>query len=245
MISISRIKLFKQCRRAYELKYVYGIVPAVPAESLSIGRRYHELIELIYSGEFEVRDFTKEEAMACAYQKYVAPFVPIETTEKWFEKPPFHGRVDGIMSNGTLVEHKTTSFDVTEEYEYYLQWDEQIPMYMYLSGAREMIYTVCKKPTIRQKKNETDEEFFNRMVEWYDEETEKKIRFFKVTASDDEIEEFTSNLQRIAEEMKTDNFYRNTCACRAWNRPCEYQAICMKFNPELNYVGYEKKGDSP
>ena len=43
---------------------------------------------------------------------------------------------------------------------------------MLLTGMRKVWYTVCRKPTIRQKKNETDEEFFGRMVAWYDEDTE-------------------------------------------------------------------------
>lgn len=47
-LSISKIKLFKSCRRAYELKYVEGLTPVQIASALQTGLSYHEKIEELY-----------------------------------------------------------------------------------------------------------------------------------------------------------------------------------------------------
>ena len=246
-LSISRIKLFKACRRAYELKYIYGLEPVEKAESLQTGLSYHDKLEQLYrDGSFEV-DLTKESAMACAYQKYIYPKFKCQKPEEWVEYKLMSGdilvgRVDGIAEDGSLVEHKTTSAEITEEYEYNLQWDEQILAYMLMTGAREIWYTVCRKPTIRQKKDETEDEFFDRMVEWYDHDTKSKIRLLRISRTDEEVERFLDAVESMACEINcTDHFYRNTSHCKHWGRMCEYAPICMNYDPNQEYIGFTKE----
>ena len=53
-ISISRIKSYKECLRAYELRYVDNLENLTPAPALVTGKSYHGKIEeLIENGEFE------------------------------------------------------------------------------------------------------------------------------------------------------------------------------------------------
>ena len=67
ILSISRVKLFKACRRAYELKYIEGLEPVSEAESLTIGKSYHSKLEDLYkNGDFDASDLSKESAMATA-----------------------------------------------------------------------------------------------------------------------------------------------------------------------------------
>lgn len=249
-LSISRIKLFKACRRAYQLKYIEGLEPVEKAESLQTGLQYHELLEILYrDGDLlnAEEEYSKEQAMATAYMKYVYPKFKVKACEEWQTMKLatgdiLIGRVDGIAEDGRLVEHKTTSSDITEEYEYNLQWDEQILAYMLMTGAREMYYTVCKKPTIRQKKNETDEEFFQRMVEWYDEDTDSKIRVMLISRTDEEIEEFRDAVESMADEMReTRHYYRNASYCRQWGRMCDYASICLHYDPNQEYVEFVRK----
>lgn len=251
-LSISRIKLFKACRRAYELKYVEGLEPVQSADALQTGLCYHNILETLYKdGSLAAYDgnYSKELAMATAYQKYVYPKFKVRACEEWKSYDlstgdTLVGRLDGIAEDGRLVEHKTTSSDITEEYEYNLQWDEQMLAYMLMTGAREIYYTVCRKPTIRQKKNETDEEFFKRMVEWYDEDTDVKIRVMLITRTDAEVKEFAEALERMAQEMNsTDHFYRNTAYCRHWGRMCEYASICLHYDPNQEYVEFTKEAE--
>lgn len=245
-LSISKLKLFKACRRAYELKYLEGLEPVETADALKVGLGYHSRLESIYKGEAVEADYSKEAAMTEAYRKYILPQIPKVTPEIWVEKEfdwgVLRGRVDGASPDGALVEHKTTSLS-PEEYLFNLQLDEQILAYMYLTGYRQVHYTVCRKPTIRQKKSETDEEFFRRMVEWYDEDPNQKIGTFLIQRTNREVFIFAVELNKVAEEMNASDcvYYRNTCNCNIWGRRCEYAPVCLHYDPAQEYVGLKKK----
>lgn len=251
-VSISQIKLFKACRRAWKLKYLESLVPVQTSESLEVGKTYHSYLESLEKGEELETDFSRAAAMARAYEKYILPKFHVVAVEKEFEKKigkhTLHGFVDGLSDDGYIVEHKTTSSDISEggEYEYNLLWDEQVLAYMLLTGSRKVHYTVCRKPTIRQKKDETDEEFYQRMVEWYDDDTEHKIRVFTVERTDAEVKQFEQDFRTIIHEMvlaaKSDKkIYCNTCHCNMWGRRCEYSGICLHYDPNQQYVEFKKK----
>lgn len=253
-VSISSLKAFKSCRRMYWLKYHEGLEPVQKAEALETGSDYHSLIELLYeegnlySAE---ENHSKELAMACAYWKYIYPKFKMKSVEDWFEYPVTRsitlvGRTDGIAEDGCLVEHKTTSGEIGEEYLYGLQWDEQILAYMLAKNTRKIYYTVVRKPTIRQKKDESEEEFFNRMCQWYEEDTDSKIRLFEITRTDAEIERFRKELIETCRIMRTaegreNKCYRNTLHCSRWGRMCEYAPVCLNYSPEENYIQFMRK----
>ena len=248
-LSISRIKTFKACRRLYQLKYIEHIEPTTYPEALEIGKSYHAMIDAYNKGEEVPETMTKESAMFCAYKKYIAPNFKVTASEHQMGRrlstgDKLIGITDGIAEDGCLVEHKTTGGDITEQYEYNLQWDEQILAYMFLSGKREMWYTICKKPTIRQKQNETDEEFYHRMLEWYDDETETKIRLLKIERTDEDIEQFETALTKMCVEMRdagiSGNYYRNVCHCQVWGGRCEYSPICLNNDLSGEFVGFIK-----
>ena len=247
-LSISQIKQFKACRRAWQLRYKEGLRPVQTAEALELGKSYHELLEALEKGEEpDYSVFDKPHAMAKAYQKYILPQFKVVAAEKELEKELgghiLHGFVDGLSDDGHIVEHKTTSMDIAEggEYEYNLLWDEQVLAYMSLSGLRKVHYTVCKKPTIRLKKDETDEEFYNRMVAWYDDDTENKIRVFTVERTDEEVAQWEQDFVTIADEMERGVIYKNTCNCVQYGRRCEYSSVCLHYDPEQQYIEFVKE----
>ena len=190
------------------MHYVEGLSPVKPAEALGIGSTYHKLLEQLYSGELsETPEYTKERAMVEAYRKYIYPHFNVKVTEQLvnykFDKDDYMiGYVDAIAEDGHIVEHKTTSQEITEQYEYNLLWDEQILAYMLMTGKRKVWYTVCRKPTIRQKQNESEEEFYKRMVDWYDTDTDSKIRLLELERTDEEIAEYEANLRVMLATMK-------------------------------------------
>lgn len=247
--SISALKLFKACRRAYELKHIEGLTPVVTAEALQTGRTYHQKIEDLYNGVLDTSDLSKESAMATAYRKYIYPNFPVKAVEEWVECKLEHGhsligRVDGRTEDNIIVEHKTASGDIGDEYEFNLQWDEQILAYMLITGSRKIYYTICKKPTIRQKKGESEEEFFDRMCAWYDEDTESKIRFFPIIRTDDEVKEFEKDLVALMDEVEAAGgrtLYRNPLYCNCWGRRCEYSSICLNYDKNQEYVEFERR----
>jgi len=249
-ISVSGLKLFKACRRAYELKYIENLYPVANAPALEIGSSYHEKIEELYKNGCVEFGKTKEDAMAWAYAKFIYPKFKVDCVEKWVEKPlvtgdTLIGRVDGIAADGRIVEHKTTSGEITDEYEYNLQWDEQLLAYMLATGSRKAWYTICRKPTIRLKNGESEDEFFDRMIAWYDEDTDSKIRLLDIERTDAEVEEFERDLCRMAKEIDeariSQNYYRNTANCMCWGRRCEYAPVCLNYNPEQDYIGFDRR----
>lgn len=246
--SISKIKAFKACRQMYEFKYIEGLEPVKKAEALETGLSYHSYLEELYKTGELPNEYTKECAMAHAYKQFVFPKVQIapDGAEKWLERVrgshTLIGRVDGITPDGVIVEHKTTSGNLLE-YEYNLQLDEQLLAYMALTGAREILYTVCQKPTIRQKKDETDEEFFGRVLDWYD---ETKIGIIPLCRTDADVERFLSDFENICSEMEDaekhkERLYRNTAHCNCWGRKCEYFPICGNYDPDKEYVEFTRR----
>ena len=246
-ISISRLKTFKACRRAYYLKYIEGLEPIAKSDALETGLTYHSLVEKINNNEsLPEDDYSKENAMARAYLRHIASKIAVRSVEQWVKYDlengdTLIGRVDGMSYDGCIVEHKTTSAEITEEYEYSLQWDEQILAYMLCTGARKIYYTVCRKPTIKQKQNESDEDFYNRCVEWYDTDTESKIRLLVLERTDEEVEKFRQELIATLDEMKNSKvMYRNCLHCFKWGRQCEYAPVCLSYDPNESYAEFIK-----
>lgn len=248
-LSNSGIQCFKACRRKYELKYIEDVRPVQSAEVLERGKSYHEKVELLLRGEGFELDDPKTDAMALAFRKYVMPEIgEVQAVEEWFHKDlpdgdTIVGRCDGRLADGKLIEHKTTSSDLDEAYIAGLQNDEQILTYMWAYGTNNILYTVCKTPTIRQKQSETDEEFRERCIYWYDIDTATKIGTINVYRSPEEIEEFDSEIKQMAKEIRDCKFYyRVPSHCMKWNRPCEYMSICRNYDPSMEYIGFEKGG---
>lgn len=232
------------------MKYVENLEPIQKAEALETGSNYHSLLEELNKTGTLDGEMTKELAMAKAYEKYIYPHFKVVEAEKYVEYDlsdgdTLIGFVDGVTDNGYIVEHKTTGMDITEQYEYNLLWDEQILAYMLMTGMRKVYYTVCRKPTIRQKQKETDEEFFNRMVAWYDEDTDSKIRLLEIERTDEEVEQFRQDLEvikaTIQEAVQDKNFYKNTCHCNMYGRRCEYSSICLNYQPNAEYIDFYRK----
>lgn len=250
ILSVSRIKTFKSCRRMYQLHYVEGLTPAHTTEALAIGSNYHNILEKMYNGENDELQYTKEYAMAEAYRKYIYPNFKVKKAEQYVEYSlgngdKMIGYVDGIAEDGYIVEHKTCSSEITEQYEYNLLWDEQILAYMLMTGSRKVWYTVCRKPTIRQKQNETDEDFYKRMVDWYDTDTDKKIRLLNIERTDAEVADYEVDLHvmlaTMQEATRQRNYYRNTCQCNVYGRRCEYSSVCLHYDPKQQYIEFTKE----
>lgn len=224
--------------------------PIQKVEALETGSNYHKLLETLNTtGEIE-SGYTKEIAMATAYKKYIYPQFKVSEAEKWLEYDlgngdKFVGIADGIANDGHIVEHKTTSQEITEQYEYNLLWDEQILAYMLMTGSRKVWYTVCRKPTIRQKQNETDEDFYKRMVDWYDTDTDKKIRLLNIERTDAEVADYEVDLHvmlaTMQEATRQRNYYRNTCQCNVYGRRCEYSSVCLHYDPSQQYIEFIKE----
>lgn len=245
--SYSRLQTYKACRRLYELKYVYNVRCTGTVEALERGTNYHDKVELLLRGKEFEHDDPKTSAMAEAFRKYVLPELKPVAEEEWFEYSTmfgdkFVGRIDARNEDGAIIEHKTTSGEINEEYWYTRDYDEQLLTYMFAYGTNWAYYTVCRVPAIRQKKGETEEEFYKRCFEWYDTDTDSKIAVRKIYHTDDEISAYIREQALTIKEMNECRlFYKNQSYCTKWGRMCEYAPICQHYDPNQVYVGFETK----
>lgn len=245
-LTASMVKCFKQCPRRYELEYVYDLKPRTPASYLSLGTEYHAKVEAILKGEEWSEDGVAG-AMANAFNAYIPwPQWDIEGVEMEFKVPIapgvcIKGKMDAELTDGTPVEHKTFGGGDWDRYVNHLAWDDQVSLYLLAQDSRRVIYTVCKKPTIRPKKDETQEQYEERCWHWYDpdEGGADKMRVFEVTRTRDDLKAFAEELLSLARVIKRGFFYRNPQACALV--ACPFESICLSYRGEIVPVNFEKK----
>ena len=174
------------------------------------------------------------------------------------------GKIDGIaqLSDGRLclLEHKTTGDSVEPDSEYWLRlrFNPQILQYVLAAKAlgwdiETVIYDVTRKPSIRQKKTESIEEYGDRLAQ----DTKDRPEFYfarrEVPVLHDDIAEFEA--QRLVvgrnimfsqrEERKAEkpwqawprNIDMMTC------RMCEFSQFCLQNtnpDPEVPPAGFTK-----
>ena len=252
-LSASKLRTFKACRRKYELAYIELLEPIQKEEDLEMGSNYHSNIEKLLKNEVideEIKnvDEAKIFAMTNAFEKYILPKLPkIKETEIKFEfvldeekEYKINGIIDALTEEGVVVEHKSSGTALDEKYIDRLNWDDQVPIYMLATGTNFCYYTVCQKPTIRQKQNEDLNDFCNRCIEWYDENTEQKIGIFKVYRTIEELEEKRKELKMMCDEISnTKNFYKNQNNCSIMS--CPYASICLNYDSSIEPIGFKKK----
>lgn len=250
-VTTSMIRSFKSCKRLYELQYIEMLKPKVEAEALTTGSSYHRLVEGLLLNKVVEADGIPA-IMANQFKNRIMPLLPpIKEVEKQFnvrvgDGKYLLGKIDAITEDGTPIEHKTTSDTIDEKYINRLNWDDQVTNYLLALSLEQgkivnkVIYTVIKKPTIRQKQNETLEEYLQRCVEWYDDDTEHKVAIFPVIRSKDELAAKQEELVYMANEMENCKmYYKNPNHCSIIG--CSYSSICLSYTPETGAIDFVKK----
>lgn len=138
-----------------------------------------------------------------------------------------------------LVEHKSAS-QISASYINKLPRDQQTLTYSWADSkdypddpAIGVIYDVVKKPSIRQKKTETRQEFLKRIEALYIDSPEKY--FFRETLryNQKRLDKFEKNLKILATHMKEciedpkKNVYKSYGACDDFGG-CQYKDICNR-----------------
>jgi hypothetical protein len=162
----------------------------------------------------------------------------------------YGGKVDGLVmlkkdaegfkaGDLLLLEHKTTS-KVDEAYFERLQLDSQLLLYsLYLS--RELgtpiagtLFNVIVKPSLRQKKSESEAEYHQRLrleMDWPEQYHRRYLRF-----PDQRLQEIQRELWNakniIAKARLDDVFTMNSSACFDFHRKCDYWTLCNSEDPE-------------
>lgn len=94
-------------------------------------------------------------------------------------------------------------------------------------------FLVVLKPTIRLKKSETPDEYFQRVQEWY---TDDKILLQKVEKFEELQSDLEKDLTSTLHCVNNNLYFKNKSACHNYGRKCEYWALCHhEDNAELDY----------
>lgn len=162
------------------------------------------------------------------------------------------GKIDAITvidGKTWLVEYKTAS-QINKGYFERVSLDEQITLYMYAYretfGVKPegVIYRVLKKPTIRQAKKESMEQFCNRLEQDYVDRPDFYFFEQKYYRSENDLKQFEKELwaftQQYLYEKRNDINCKNASRCLDFGQ-CEYMPICLgEADLELDYVKKEK-----
>lgn len=259
-ISYSETQCFKTCRKMHEWQYIKGIRPKDKAEALFFGSAIHSALEMLYKDmpldaalsaldELDEVNRAKARALISHYfaQNMAGGWNPEDVldVEKWvkssFGGHDFIGRLDAVIRvNGRVwvMEHKTATA-VDDDYIERIKIDTQ--SMLYVLAAREeygevagVIYDVLIKPSIRQKKSETIEDFEARCMEEVTAENFVRVYHW---FSDDDLEEAKQEFMACSQAIKDCEYgmvrpYRNTGACNAIGRACPYLCLCCEKKPD-------------
>lgn len=169
------------------------------------------------------------------------------------------GKIDGLgrLEDGRLclVEHKTTSSSVDPASDYWLRLRADGQILSYVAAARALgwdiatvLYDVVRKPAIRQRQNETAEQFGDRLAQDALDRPDFYYARREVPVLDQDLEEFEAmrlSVSRMILDRRRDalRFGTDSAHC-AWPRhvnsilcpSCEYVGFCLaNAIPDLSY----------
>ena len=244
MKTYSEVRCWKECRRKYEFAYVEKIVPVSTPKPMKWGSAVHAGLEAYFKGEDSmqaIKDCYKDEydfvemnkALACL-SVFAFPY-KVWDTETIFQTDISQGKIDGkceYMGETFLLEHKTTSKNL-EQFQFELNFDEQSSSYLYANpDCKGVVYNIIQKCQLRQKKTETEEEFVERVAEWYEEGERFHIHVVRRTVA--QIEEWREQFVEIAREIdRCHCYYRNPSHCTMGFASCSYSSICLNYHPDV------------
>lgn len=166
-------------------------------------------------------------------------------------------KIDDIIRNRNknwLYELKTaSSIDATKVKK--IKTDAQTALYFALHklvvGVKDrlagILYSIVKKPGIRQKKAETKPEFLHRLENWYD-EVDGDIRFHMERISTPLIssDAILNRVDKIAAEIHRaetiEDYYQEFDSCISDWKECDFYGICHGGGPtKENLVGFTER----
>lgn len=176
---------------------------------------------------------------ACSEQVFELPLVNM-ITGRASRQFVLSGKIDAIVTlndgRQALLEYKTAGEDIGPEREYWprLRCDGQISLYVLAArmtgnDVATVLYDVTRKPTIRLRKDETPEQYSQRLCEDISARPDYYYQRREVPRLEDELREFQRELWQQAcalrESMRHNRWYRNvskmTCGF------CEFSELCF------------------
>lgn len=260
IVTASRLASYRACPRKHQYRYIDELKPRRTAEALHFGTLVHQGLETWWTtldlnlalaslGDADPYDRAKAEAMLIGYDARWRE-EPLEVlaveSEFQFERAGGHtlaGKIDAIVRDDKgrimLVEHKTSSEDLSPGSDYWSRLRLDAQLSIYYQGARALgfdvqgcIYDVLRKPGERPLKinskrdeDETPTEYRDRLLSKASAEAFARGEVVRLA---DEESAFNTEVSQWIELMERtpSPAPRNPSSCFDWGRPCDFFGIC-------------------
>jgi len=200
------------------------------SDALKGGKNLHRLVEAFFNGEIEIPIDPK---VGAGYEKFIQYFLseygtPIVETEQRFELDFGYGKkIIGFLDllipeNGEIIElkfQKIPDLSVIRR-----SWQSKIYRFWgLLNGYTKYTMIAIKKPGIRQKIKETEEEFYQRLLEDITITTETVYIDNSIFALRAELVEMFDYVKQL---HKGGIYPKNNKACKVfWE--CQFLPLCQ------------------
>jgi hypothetical protein len=245
----SEVTCYQRCPREHQYAYGARRVPLVRSEALTRGTSVHRWLNEFWRATFSgglLDTYLPADpiARACClgYAAYYGrPHLDVKAVEH-----PFTCIVGGVECAGTLdvlagsdhfdtiIEHKTTSSDISPGSAYWQQvstTNVQVSMYAAAFLGAKVLYDVIRKPSLRKLRagkpnEETDDELVARCLAAMSEEPARYFQRAVIVRLEHEHEAFARDLYMVDSLRRLPDQPRNPSSCMAFGRRCGYWPVC-------------------
>ena len=254
MYSHSRVNCYKQCPKLFEYKYIQKLVPlGADSKALSMGKAFHVGIE--NNSSDAALDFMEKDEYFMSQESETDKVVVLAMVDAFLKKFPesktwehevyltdklldsskeddFQLYIDGLEKHDDgyyIIELKTASM-INDTYINKLEFNDQISRYYYFAEKKGykilgIKYYVVKKPLLRLKKDESIEQFRQRLVDRIMEDD--SIYYTILTRTPEQILDcIEDTIYDIKAIENTTRYTKNLAACSCYGT-CPYISLCM------------------
>jgi hypothetical protein len=258
LLTATRIGTLQRCPRAHYWRFEVGLQTLTTGEALRFGSAWHQAMEARAKGadcQFAlvagIGGRSQVDELAVATLSGLLDGYYHQYTDTWSIAPEIEfayplrrgrgamwaaGKIDGI-TDLALIEHKTTSSDISPGSDYWLRLRGNFQILQYVEGARRLgydprcvIYDVVRKPSIRVRQTETVEQFGDRLAVDCKDRPEFYFARREVPILEDDLARFREERNQLAAEI----VWRRRVG--AWPRSvsertcqtCEFQGFCLQ-----------------
>lgn len=139
--------------------------------------------------------------------------------------------VDGGPPHHCIVEHKTTSQDISPGSMYWRQvvtTDPQVSMYRAAFPGAVILYDVIRKPALRGKEGESADSLVARCLEAMAKEPEKYFQRAYVVRLESEDAAFADDVRAVDSLRRLPLLPRNPASCFEYGSRCGYYSVCWE-----------------
>lgn len=247
---------YLSCPRKYWYRYHERLarVDDEPQATLSFGRAVHQALEALYTGvDIDVKCDNEPlfNAVMAGYKARYGTSIYEDVTPVEIEtahiipirNPASRGRRSRLWElaikpdmvgqdgegNTYIIDHKTTS-SISANYLTKLNLELQMPLYsLAFHGPVLKLHNIIRKVALRQKKNESEEDYRERLAARY---MEDDSLYHQAVShiTNDSVRHVMSSLwdavHLISQSINSGYWPMNSNTCTQWFRLCPYFALC-------------------